>query len=141
MNSKQKELVESTRNYLRATGDPELIEVAKYLPLGMCAYLKFLNTMEAAEKATLPAGIKIKHIDFEVTDVTDERAMGVMLAANWVGNAVREAMHRQEFLEAVRAKFVESLEDATGFSSSDPDPSLRPQEDPALAPFSEQKNG
>jgi hypothetical protein len=124
MNKTQKQLIEDTRKYLRATGDPELAIVAKYLSLGMCAYLKFLDTMGAAEKVTLPAGLKIKHIDFELTDEKDERSQGVMLAANWVGDVVSSALRRDAFMKAVSKVCC--------------DPTLRPQEDPALAPYSEQ---
>lgn len=117
MNTKNKDMIKGTRAFLRASGNPNDAIIAKYLPQGICAYLRFLESMSAAEKAVkLPDGFKIRHIDFEITEDADEKTRGIMAAANWVGEAVHQALMRDR-LNEVLGKFKGALEDATGVKS------------------------
>lgn len=82
------ELIKSTRRYLKTTGDPNLKVVANHLKEGMDLYLKMLKVVGAASKVKLPAGISVKHVDFETTN-DKAKTHGIMAAAVWVGDAVK----------------------------------------------------
>lgn|SRR5271157_1701567 len=124
LTKKNKAAIREARKFLKATGDPKNATIAKYLPQGMELFLQMLKAVGAASKIKLAPGIKVKHVDFETTEPVSTAADGTMQAAAWLGQAVSLKL---------AAAGLRSYKVPT------PDPTLRPQEDPALAPFSWQK--
>jgi hypothetical protein len=148
-------LIKDARKFLNATTDPKLKVIARYLPQGMDLYLQMLKAVGAASKIKLASGISVKHVDFTTTS-TSAAALGTMEAAVWIGNAVQIKLDKDRGITSKKICCIDpecpgdggkscSAPKPTAYFGADHEgeyearinPTLRPQEDPALAPISE----
>lgn len=81
--------IRSTIRTLRATGSPELIQVAQHYRKGLKFFLLSFKVLEAAIGVKLPAGIKISNIEFESSSKKGDE---ILLASKWIIKVVRERL-------------------------------------------------